>query len=554
MQTVVVVAGLTVLALTGTWGVLRTTRAPDRWWGEVQPHLVDLARGSHVVPTAREAVGREGSAWTRELWQEWAGRPLETWENRGRGRGQMPRILLARLASGAGVAEANAFLQAARPWGRPGSSWGLHREGDYDFALVPLTALLWLHGDRPETLWPETREHLVHTLLTESGGEYRAKVPRSLGLVSETENHLLMTEGSRYLKNRWLALHGRDEACFDNVANGLEAKVRELLARLRREGLYEFNSQPYIAYTLAALLNLEAFAAEPVREEARALLDELNYAYALGAHRLRHFAPFRRRVDRAGETSLTAGYQTAFFAAWASLGTAAGMQPPKLAGAAAGHALTASILPYRPPDAVLRLATAGGGEYLARLGHGPEGSPEIFARHGAQMLSAGGVARGRRALLVARPIVLWQDDTATELAEVFHLAGPGEDFGEWNNTGVHRELAVAAGPVRVPAGARVVEEAGGWRRYAGQGERDIAVYAGEGYGLLVLTAEPLARIVAANSESGALARRFRFPDGREVGYDPGAERDTWVIERVDGAATDRAFDGWPRWDVAEIKR
>jgi hypothetical protein len=461
---------------------------------------------------------------------------------------------LARLASGEGLAEANAFLRAARPWGRPGSSWWLHREGDYDFALVPLTALLWLYGDRPETLWPETREHVVHTLLTEAGGGYRAKVPRSLGLVSETENHLLMTEGSRYLKNRWLALHGRDEARFDNVANGLEAKVRELLARLRREGLYEFNSQPYIAYTLAALLNLEAFAAAPVREEARALLDELNHAYALGAHRLRHFAPFRRRVERAGETSLTAGYQTAFFAAWASLGAEAGMRLPELAGTAAGHALTASILPYRPPDAVLRLATVGGGDYLARLGHGPEGSPEIFARAGAQLLSAGGVARGRRALLVARPIVLWQEDAATELAEVFHLAGPGEDFKTWNNTGVHRELAVAAGPVRVPAGARVVEETGGWRRYAGTGGRDVAVYAGDGYGLLVLTGEPLARIVAANPDPAALARRFVFPDGREVGYDPSAERDTWVIERVDGVVMDRAFDGWPRWEVAEVKR
>jgi len=63
---------------------------------------------------------------------------------------------------------------------------------------------------------------LLIELLIEEGGKYRVKVPRSLGLVNDTENHYLMTEGSRYLKNRWLQLHGHFEKKFDNIQNGLE--------------------------------------------------------------------------------------------------------------------------------------------------------------------------------------------------------------------------------------------------------------------------------------------------------------------------------------------
>ncbi len=46
----------------------------------------------------------------------------------------------------------------------------------------------------------------------------------------DTENHLLMTEGARYLKNRWLALHGSTDPRHDNDANGME---RWMLALLR---------------------------------------------------------------------------------------------------------------------------------------------------------------------------------------------------------------------------------------------------------------------------------------------------------------------------------
>jgi hypothetical protein len=122
-------------------------------------------------------------------------------------------------------------------------------------------------------LYPQTRDHLLNTLLPLEGGDPLVKVPRTLGLIPDTENHLLMTEGSRYLKNRWLALHGSSLSMHDNVANGLEEWLLTLIEELRMAGLHEFNSIPYEGYTLTALLNLDAFGSQKIQFATRKLLD-----------------------------------------------------------------------------------------------------------------------------------------------------------------------------------------------------------------------------------------------------------------------------------------
>lgn len=544
--------GLVIIA-TGAVGLglgLGLGGGADCWLGEVQYHPVDLPPGNVSVPTTRDATWAEDTEFTRALRRDWAERPLKAWDSRGRGAGQAARVVLARLLEQHALEETNAFLQGARPWGRSGSSWALHRRGDYDFTLLPLTTILWLFGDQPEVLQPETREHLLHVLLTEEGGGYRAKVPRSLGLVSETENHLLMTEGARYLKNRWLAQHGSPDPRHDNEVNGLESRLRGLITQLRREGLYEFNSQPYIAYTLSALLNLEAFAAAPVRDEARALLDELNWDYAAGSLGLRHYPPFRRRVENAGETSLTAGYHAAFMTVWASLGPDGGIERPELTRGGRTHAFFAAALPYRPADAVMTLLRDKGEGYVVQLGHGPESSPEIYAAGAGYLLSAGGVHRGARSLLVARPTVLLVHDGAAAVDKVFHLAGPGEDWRAWNNTGVHRDFAVTAGPVHVPTGARLRAERDGWRQFEGPEDLGIVVYSDSRYSLLALfpavgAADLLPVVMAANPDPAALAGRFVFPDGRELTYDPWAPFHLSVMVSAGGQALAREVDRWP---------
>lgn len=527
--------------------VLRLTSLGTVLLGAAQAQEFTLPPGNLPVPTERTLAWLSRSALADELLRSWAAKPLGEWQTTG--KGGAPRVLLARLITRTQLEETNAFILRLRPWGNSGSRWALHPNGDYDFTLAVLTAILWLRGEEPAALFPAARDHLLHVLLTEDGGDFRATAPRTLGIVKETENHILMTEGSRYLKNRWLQRHGDPAPRYDNVANGLEGKLLAVLADMKAEGLYEFNSQPYIGYTIGALLNLEAFAAEPVRLAAREVLDLMNYGYALGSHGLRHYPPFRRRYEYATATSLTIGYQSAFMKAWLSFAPMP-LATPELGRGGEVHALMGACLPYRPSDRVVQLIFDKGAGYFAQLGHGPGACPEIYSAGPRFLLSAGGSHRGERSQTVARPITLLLGDNAVDLADVFHLAGPGGDFRKWNNTGVHRNFACVAGPVHVPARFTAVQQSGAWRIYAPQPGLMLGVYSTPSVGLLALfpQAEPdalLQEILARNADSAALAHTFQFPAGPRLTYDLGSPPDRWVIVTCDGQALDRNFDRWP---------
>ena len=515
--------------------------------GAAQARKFTLPRGNLVVPHERVMAWNPHSAFADGIQQAWAARPLGDW--RTAGKGNAPRVLLARLVTRTKLAETNEFLLALRPWGTSGSRWALHNSGDYDFTLAVLTAMLWLRGDEPDTLFPATREHVLHVLLTEDGDGFRSKAPRTLGIVNETENHIVMTEGSRYLKNRWLQTHGNAAPRYDNAANGMEGKLLAVLAEMKATGLFEFNSQPYIGYTITALLNLEAFGAEPLRVAAREVLDTVNWSYALGSYRLRHFPPFRRRYEYAAATSLTFGYQTAFMKTWLSFAPVP-MDTPELGKGGEVHALIGACLPYRPPDRVVRLMFDKGAGYFAQLGHGPGASPEVYSTGPHFLLSAGGSHRGERSQIVARPITLLLDDGAIDLADVFHLAGPGGDFRRWNNTGVYRNFACAAGPVAIPARAKTIARNGPWQLFAPTPGLLVAVYSMPDLGLLALFpgAEPaglLDAIARANPSGPGLARVCQFPNGPKLSYDPHSRNDRWVMTAEGDRLFEREFDHWP---------
>ena len=132
--------------------------------------------------------------------EHWADKPLGDWQTQGKIKA--PRALMARFLLNRDLDAANAYLIQQQPWGTVGSTWVGHPDGDYDFTSAGLTPILFLFGDDPTILYPETREHLLHTLLPLSGGDPLVTVPGSFGAVTDTENHLLMTEGSRYLGDR----------------------------------------------------------------------------------------------------------------------------------------------------------------------------------------------------------------------------------------------------------------------------------------------------------------------------------------------------------------
>ena len=503
-----------------------------------------------AVPHERTLAWKSKSALADRVYQSWAEKPLVAFAKRG--KGDAARIIIGRLLTRQKLSETNDFILASKPWGESGTSGWQSPKGDYDFAEAVLTTVLWKFGEEPALLAPPARDHLLNVLLIEDGSDFRTTAPHTLGLVEETENHLLMTEGSRYLKNRWLRTHENLSPRYDNETNGMEEKLLALLASIRTSGFHEFNSQPYIGYTILGLLNLEAFASDKVRASSRDLLDTMNWNYALGSYRLRHFPPFRRSFGYAEMTSLTAGYQTSYMTAWLSYSPTP-IQLPELQKGGDVHALIGACLPYRPPDAAVRLLFDKGTDYFVKIGHGYNACPEIYSAGPGFLLSAGGVNRGAASMIVARPITLLLDDSGTDLDSVIHLAGPGEDFKQWNNTGMAENFACAAGPVHVPARMAVVQENGKWRIYSASHGLVIAVCSTGQVGLVAVfhdvdAAGRLRNLMAANPDEAKLANEFVFPGGRKLTYDLNSPRDRWVMISDSEKCLDREFDRWPLLD------
>lgn len=487
--------------------------------------------------------------------QHFAERPLPAWEDGG--KVISPRIWLAKLLTGREVAEVNARIRELTPWGYAGSRWWAHPDGDYDFTLTVLVTLLYLVGDDPALLTPETRAHLLDVLMTRKGGTPLVTVPRSFGLVLDTENHHLMTNGSQYLTNQWLRTHeGRTDPAFDNTTNGLEAWLIAYLEEIRDEGVYEFNSIPYLAYTIHPLLNLEAFAeSAEIRDLARYLLDLMSLEYALGSLDFRRVAPFRRQERHADRTSLSDDPHTAAMRVWLDDPYEPGQALPPATGHSSAS-FAAAVLPYRPAPDVRFWTREKPAPYFAQFGRGPEATPEIYSGGPGYLLAAGGVHRGWRSHIVARPITLLLSDGATDLSECFHIVGRG-DWRRWNNTGVHQHFAVANGPVHVPAQYAPVAVSGEWRVFAPEAVPglQIVVLSRDDLGLIALfpdspyEADELLTILEAfNHAPHALRRAFTWPDRTVVHYSVDTPAGNWVLHSWRGDAFERDYDAWPRLD------
>lgn len=505
-----------------------------------------LSPGNIEVPNKRTFVWKEHSEFGDSILNLWANKPIRD-EDINR-KGTVQNILLARMMLKKDIPEVNQTLMKFKVWGISGSTWALNKKGDYDFVLTNLTTLLWLFGEKEDILFPETREYLINILLSEEGGNFRYAVPYSLGLLKDTENHILMTEGSRYLKNRWLMLHGNTNRKYDNIRNGMEDKLLAFMNEMRVNGLYEFNSLPYIGYTLVGLLNMEAFGSERLSAKAREVIDYMNWCYALGSYQLKHYPPMRRRYEKAYIQKLLTDYHSAFIKSWLSFSPVGKFDAD--VSKAEIHALMGVCIPYQPADEVIKTIFGKGTGYFVQLGHGKNSCPEIYSAGKHFLLSAGGANRGEKSIIVARPICLFLNDTASVLANVFHLAGPGDDFKQWNNTGVYRHFACAAGPVKIPAGLKPVQNKNEWAVYQMNDSVSVAVYSSGKLGIMAITENQnpidfLENIVCLNSDRPKLDHQFTTPDGTKIEYDVNSPKDSWVIRAINGNPVDRKYDRWP---------
>ena len=497
------------------------------------------------VPKQRTTIWNTQSEYGERIINHWTNRSLD--EIKQRGKVDAPRVLLANLVANKNISQTNAFILNMQVDGVTGTNWALNKKGDYDFSLTILTTILWKFGDQPSKLFPATSNYLLNVLMTESGNKFRYATPKTLGLIRETENHILMTEGSRYLKNRWLMMHGDRSPIYNNSKNGMEQKLLHELINMKTKGLYEFNSLPYIGYTITALLNLESFGSDTIQLAARDVLDYINYCYALGSYQLKHYAPMRRRYEKASIQELKTDYHSLFMKAWLSYSP---LNFDSSKGQAnSPHSLMAVTMPYRPSDEVIKLLNNKMNGYYVKLGHGPNASPEIYSAGKHFLLSAGGVNRGELSLIVARPICLFLNDHAAELSATFNIAGPGNDFKGWNNTGVYKNFACAAGPVSIPQNCKAIAQKGNWSMYQMQDGVVLVIYSTPKFGLMAVfenesTPNLLDQIVTLNSSEQDILSSFQFPNGEKISYDVLAAKSKWVIKSVNNQLQKRNFDQW----------
>ncbi|MGW0518593.1 LGFP repeat-containing protein [Crossiella sp. NPDC003009] len=270
----------------------------------------------------------------------------------------------------------NRVLRQMRPYLTGSSTDDIptcHRDADYDAVLKSLVVITSKYWD---LVYPLTRKHLLHHLLSENG-------PHSVddekitvcGLVNvpETENHRLLIESSRYLSNQRLR-EATGEARYDNVANGMREHLLRLLQLFAKHDFMEYNARPYQRYSLNALLNLFDHAQDPaIRTAAQIVLDYATTKFAVSSNQLRRAGPFRRITDRADADNQSyytgnSDPQTGFFLLWTGLaGNTGGRIPHHFSG----EALIVGVSGYVPPRAAIhRAMDKSGAAYQHSFQHG----------------------------------------------------------------------------------------------------------------------------------------------------------------------------------------
>jgi hypothetical protein len=458
-----------------------------------------------------------------------------------------PRVLLAKLIAQRDIEQVNEFLLDAVPWGNSGTSGALNPNGDYDFTTILLTAILFRFEDDTATLWPKTADHLARVLLIEEGGKPHTKTPRTMKLMKDTENHILMTNISQYLKNQWMWKHGEADPKYNNAENGMEQFLMDNLEELHLTGQYEFNSKPYEGYTISALLVLRSYAySEALKAKATEVLDGIVWEYLQTSSDFRKSSPFRRRMGRAKNTSLVDNASSSMFNAW-YLEQQKGVFEVNEIPENHHQAFSALVFDYRPPTNVWNIDDS---ERLVLIGHGKGSSPEMHSRGEGFMLSAGGFQRGEVSQIVARPIVLMLGDGETDLNNCFYIKGKGK-WQKWNNTGVHHRVAVGRSEVQLPPQYQAVDSLGNWKLFQPTEEVTVVTYSEDDFGIIFLPKEKVT--LKQLAEENPVPTQGLFKNGQiSIAFDIKAPRGKWVITEVNGEPTDRKTDKWKR--VRELEQ
>lgn len=505
-----------------------------------------LAQGNINVPVKRTFKYNTTSALREEIIEYWSTSKSEKWTDGEKVGIKNARVVLGSLAAGKRIDEMNQYLLSQQSTGTAGSRWLLNPDGGYNFNTMACTPILYLFHDKPELLYPETREHLANNILIIQGSGFTRRVPYLP--IQDSENHILMAESSRYLKNQWLRKNEEKSPEFNNKNNGVEKGLISFLEEIFNYGIYEFNSAPYLGYTYCSLLNLNEFAeSSEIKNLSEKILDRINWQYALSSYKFKHFPPYRRKFGKKFKTNIDSDYHTVMLKIWASLYNDS-LEVSMSRGQ--HHALWASLMSYRPPDEVMEWILEKPNAYFVKIGYGYNSCPGIYSGDKDYLISAGGANQGKNSLIMPKPISLFLDDDASDLNETIHMYGPSEDFMEWNNTGVYEDFACTKGKVHIPEGKQAVLTTDKWMAFAISKGVFLAIYSEKELGIMAIvrvdSAETaLNEIIKNNSDRKSLKTQFYHPNGNFIEYDLGSPKDKWVITKVNKETVDREFDQWP---------
>ena len=518
-----------------------------------------LVRHFTAVPLTIPAVYDYGSSYSDKvdydihdsIIENYANLPLPA-DSKVAGQTDAIRRILAKLVQKREMPEVNAFLMKLKQWDDHGTTSGLHPSGDYDFTEITFCSVLYLFGDRPDLLYPKTVDHILDTLITNSGSKVSVRMPGFKWLMRETENHILMGEVSRYLKNQWLHEHGDTSFAYDNSKNGIEKWMLNHLDEKFRGGFYEFNSDPYAGYSLQALLTLFSFThSDTVRHATNKLLNEVMYEYSLSSINESRYTVFRRQFHRAGEQPFDGDPVSSIVRVLVSRKTG-----EKLKVRARQHGIITLLLHYRLNDSLADLITNTKKNYFALLGHGRMGAPEIYTGGNGYIISAGGMQRSFTSQLGARPEMLLLDDHVSYRDSCFYLCAKGK-MHHWNNTGVFRNFACSDQAVHIPPQYKPILAKGDWQLYHDPlGKLNIFTYSAKNAGLLFVSEDhslsdgaSLDALIRANEKLN-LKKQFMLPGVGIITYDLHSAKNKWLIKSVNGKKMYRMIDKWGHMNVS----
>ncbi|MDB5103401.1 MAG: hypothetical protein JWP91_1090 [Fibrobacteres bacterium] len=360
-------------------------------------HRVDLNRGVHEWSRRHDGM---------RVWQEWIALMTIARRSTPEARRQTGLALQKYVVDG-----------DIRPLGFIGTSLPVpgYDQGDFDMSLLGCTSLMGLFQDDRLLLTDATLIHLIKNVARTWGQTPKAFFDVVFVSVPETENHLFMTESSRFLTNQLIWENGRklpqlialrdsliqSGEGMDNSQGSLKTLLLKVMQQTMRKGFFEFNAQIYQRFTIHALDNLYSFAHDSAMVDgAGCLLDYLSAVFAFQSYDAIRYGPFRRSSEVYDENGLIEndaacsffGMQSGAFA-WDPV-SRRGLWHSHVAHAS--MALYSAVLRYRVPAPILAYMRDRPAEYRAeiRSAYAGKGSrrraTEIYYGSRHFLLTAGG--------------------------------------------------------------------------------------------------------------------------------------------------------------------